>query len=89
MKRPHQIFPLREIDTRLASQTRIHHRQQSRGRIHPLHPAHKRRRREPGQIPDHPAANCNHDPVTIQPVFEERVVQPADGVKRFVLFTGR
>ena len=66
MKRADQILALRNVYPGLATDTRIHHRQQCRRDLEYLHAAHVNRSREPGEITGHSPTEGDKRRVTVK-----------------------
>ena len=89
MERADEVLAAREIDTGLAAERRVHHRQQARGNDDERDAAMPGRRQESGEISRHAAAKRHDDRVPPGSERQQPVLEPCLGLARLGSLAGR
>ena len=89
VKRADQVFTLRDIHAGLSADTRIDHGQQRGRNLDEPGAAHIDRRRKPGHIADHTAAQCDKTRFPVETKFRRTAADTDDRLRRLMPFPGR
>src|SRR5689334_832540 len=88
MKNTHQILPGGGIDGCFSTDGGVHHCHQTGGYLDHWNTPHESGGDEPSEVPNHPAAQCDHRRVPSEAADQHLIGQAAPGIPGFIGLTG-